>query len=531
MFRKVRIYAIVILLCTILHPTDYLHSQTTGWRTGGAGQGTPVESIDNIPSQYTTEGKSMKVDKYYNDYQTPYGWVDMNDVVIGTVDFGVYRWRHIYYPSAAQPRFIEVQTDATKNAKLNSGADNNHRISVNQYGGNYAYQSFKIYSGAALKSTSQRAEDSGTYVLNLSSPQFTHKYTYSGSELSNIKVVGKTEIMICSEAVLNRYGETIEDDIGSGEDLVQTKIGGSEYIFERTLTTSIVLTGVTTISAPVVSSVSGPISVGSGVSNTWSASVTSGGFDSFTYQWKRATTENGTYTAISGATSSTLNTSFTSDVWIKLVVTDAANVTAESAKLNVTILSAPTGFQCTNPTSWGNPPQFSWNAVAGATEYHIYWKTPGESTYSYHGTSYTNSWTEDFFGIELYSGGDTVYYGVKALSSGGTSGLSNTTSVSLDGVPDKAAGEPSPKDFMLSQNYPNPFNPVTEIRYNLPAASSVKLTVYNMLGQEIAKLVDGQKSAGYHSAKWDASNVPSGTYFYRITAGSYTALKRMVVIK
>ncbi|MCH7783696.1 T9SS type A sorting domain-containing protein [candidate division KSB1 bacterium] len=82
-----------------------------------------------------------------------------------------------------------------------------------------------------------------------------------------------------------------------------------------------------------------------------------------------------------------------------------------------------------------------------------------------------------------------------------------------------------------SQNYPNPFNPVTTISYQLPEASTVTLTVFNTAGQEVALLIDGQVSAGFHSIQWDASDMASGIYFYQIQAGNFTDMKRMVVIK
>ncbi len=89
----------------------------------------------------------------------------------------------------------------------------------------------------------------------------------------------------------------------------------------------------------------------------------------------------------------------------------------------------------------------------------------------------------------------------------------------------------NPETFSLSQNYPNPFNPVTSIDFELPVSGKVKLTIYNILGQEITRLVDRNMQAGYHTVKWDASRVASGTYIYKIVAGEFTAVKKMVVIK
>jgi hypothetical protein len=93
------------------------------------------------------------------------------------------------------------------------------------------------------------------------------------------------------------------------------------------------------------------------------------------------------------------------------------------------------------------------------------------------------------------------------------------------------AGAVIPTEYALEQNYPNPFNPVTMIRYSLPSAGHVKLTVFNLLGQEVAVLVNAMEEAGYKSVAFDASNLPSGVYTYRITAGRYTESRRMMLVK
>ncbi|TET68961.1 MAG: T9SS type A sorting domain-containing protein, partial [Candidatus Zixiibacteriota bacterium] len=85
--------------------------------------------------------------------------------------------------------------------------------------------------------------------------------------------------------------------------------------------------------------------------------------------------------------------------------------------------------------------------------------------------------------------------------------------------------------FTLSQNYPNPFNATTTIYYQVPAHSHVKLEVYNLLGQKVATLVDERQQAGYKSVNWDASEVSSGLYFYKLTAGDYIETRRMMLVK
>jgi hypothetical protein len=88
-----------------------------------------------------------------------------------------------------------------------------------------------------------------------------------------------------------------------------------------------------------------------------------------------------------------------------------------------------------------------------------------------------------------------------------------------------------PATFKLAQNYPNPFNPNTKISFTLPEAENVTLKVYNMLGQEVAELIKGEMSAGEHTVNFNAANLTSGMYIYKITAGSYINVKKMMLVK
>jgi len=88
-----------------------------------------------------------------------------------------------------------------------------------------------------------------------------------------------------------------------------------------------------------------------------------------------------------------------------------------------------------------------------------------------------------------------------------------------------------PTDFGLEQNYPNPFNPTTNIMYTVPSKEYVNLTVYNILGEKIATLVDEEKAPGKYTVTFDGSRLPSGVYFYRLHAGKFNETREMVLVK
>jgi hypothetical protein len=88
-----------------------------------------------------------------------------------------------------------------------------------------------------------------------------------------------------------------------------------------------------------------------------------------------------------------------------------------------------------------------------------------------------------------------------------------------------------PKEFVLMQNYPNPFNPVTNIRFGLPVASDVVIEVYNILGQRVMKLLEERKPAGYHVVQFNAGQLGSGLYFYRIKVDNFNEVKKMMLVK
>jgi hypothetical protein len=93
------------------------------------------------------------------------------------------------------------------------------------------------------------------------------------------------------------------------------------------------------------------------------------------------------------------------------------------------------------------------------------------------------------------------------------------------------SGEVLPSKYELEQNYPNPFNPTTSIKYSIPNSGNVTLKVYDVLGNEVATLVNEGKERGVYTATFDASQFASGMYLYCLQAGSFTQTKKMILIK
>jgi hypothetical protein len=113
------------------------------------------------------------------------------------------------------------------------------------------------------------------------------------------------------------------------------------------------------------------------------------------------------------------------------------------------------------------------------------------------------------------------FYRLRQIDFDGTSKIYNSVEVDFETV----------KEYSLSQNYPNPFNPSTEINYTLTKSGNVTLKVYNLLGSEIATLVNGFMEAGKHSVKFDANDITSGIYFYTIKADNFTSTRKMILMK
>jgi hypothetical protein len=103
-----------------------------------------------------------------------------------------------------------------------------------------------------------------------------------------------------------------------------------------------------------------------------------------------------------------------------------------------------------------------------------------------------------------------------------------TFEIPIVGVEDD---EVAPVTFALEQNYPNPFNPATTIKFSLPERADVSLKVYDMLGREVAELINGVTEAGQHEVDFNATDLASGMYVYTIKAGEFTSSKKMMLLK
>jgi hypothetical protein len=122
----------------------------------------------------------------------------------------------------------------------------------------------------------------------------------------------------------------------------------------------------------------------------------------------------------------------------------------------------------------------------------------------------------------------TWFYRVKRIDLDGTITFRDTLRVFIGTT---GVDESKPLRFTLHQNYPNPFNPTTEIRYQTSEVSRVTLNVFDMLGREVATLVDEVQGSGFKMVRFDAGGLASGAYYYRITSGNYLATRKMIVIR
>lgn len=188
-----------------------------------------------------------------------------------------------------------------------------------------------------------------------------------------------------------------------------------------------------------------------------------------------------------------------------------------------TLLPAPTNLALQK--SGDNEITLSWTDNASSEYgYIVERKVPPQSSFSLLDSlrGSKNSYADKSIGqTETYS------YRVKAFARTVESEYSNEASLYIVGVDE----EEIPAEYSISQNYPNPFNPATKIKFTLPQMSQTKIIIYDVLGREMQTLINKELEAGSHEINFDANNLPSGIYFYKIQSGNFVQTKKMILTK
>jgi hypothetical protein len=233
-----------------------------------------------------------------------------------------------------------------------------------------------------------------------------------------------------------------------------------------------------------------------------------------------------------------------------VVVSNTINVSAHATYVANYSGKPTNGYRSMafNTSNVGDPIQISWNAHPldnnGISAYAVYRKvttqgTPtliatvsatGASSYSYTDEEYAISDADNkillFYDVRAYYSPNSTYTDVAFEA---VYGVININTIANQPNNNKIRNE-IPTDYSIS-NYPNPFNPTTTISYQLPQDGFVTLKVYDILGKEVATLVNENKNAGYYNVTFDASKLTSGIYIYRIRANNYVQSKKMMLVK
>jgi hypothetical protein len=180
-------------------------------------------------------------------------------------------------------------------------------------------------------------------------------------------------------------------------------------------------------------------------------------------------------------------------------------------------------------------PLMDWDSTVTANAYRIIIANDSLFSATLIDTVLNSSSFQVYEGLLIHI--DNLYWKVKTINDGGVGPWSETNrfNIILTDVEDETQ---LPTEFALMQNYPNPFNPSTTITYHLPKTANVELKVYDLIGNEIANLVNEEKPAGIYNVQFTMNNLPagrqglsSGIYFYKLSAGDYVATKKMILIK
>jgi len=173
-------------------------------------------------------------------------------------------------------------------------------------------------------------------------------------------------------------------------------------------------------------------------------------------------------------------------------------------------------------------PAFSWRAIAGANHYEFELSKDHEFNELIAENLYNDN-TPVVLPDSLESG-TTYYWRVRSSTDGAWGDWSRTWTFTTE-LPTSVENSDAITDYRLYGNYPNPFNPTTLIEYALPSTEMVRIEVFNVMGQRMAVLVNELQSSGRHTVTFDASDLTSGMYIYRIQAGSFVQSRKMILVK
>lgn len=192
--------------------------------------------------------------------------------------------------------------------------------------------------------------------------------------------------------------------------------------------------------------------------------------------------------------------------------------------LQVTLLSPANGSSNVTLT-----PTLFWNTAANATSYRV--QVSPNSAFSYIVDSATVTTNQRTIPAGKINVATTYYWRVQGVNSFGNGTWSSAWNFFTIVTAAQKIGIEVPTEYKLYDNYPNPFNPVTKIKFDIPHKSYVKLEVFDISGKKISELINQEMTEGMYETKWDASNFASGIYFYKITAGEFKKVMKMILIK
>jgi len=262
----------------------------------------------------------------------------------------------------------------------------------------------------------------------------------------------------------------------------------------------------------------------------------------YSFEWKNITPNN--YTIYAIATDNNANQRTSNRVPIQVGTPAMVHLEAEFATRQGTSMSIKSDVLASNEKfvdiatqtgtiTWTLPnvPQAgSYEIIFG---FKLFYDTPKEQYINVNGTradtirfeGNTTTWLEKGTTVNLNQGSNTI----QMLLSWGWMYLDYMAVPSV--ITSVEENIEMPTSFLLQQNFPNPFNPITTISYSIPALQNVKLIVYDILGREISTLVNEEKPAGTYSVTFDANGLSSGVYFYRIEAGNFNQVNKMIYLK